>query len=162
MAATVRSLNYGRCKQKVIRQNQLHCIHQGKIESTLAGSIIFSWKSFTCDLACHPSSLFRLHLEHCDLKLPLYYRKHTAETKAKTSDAAETKEAVDDQIMFNDKSSPFSCSRCEDGCGNLAQQGGVYVKHGGRVKRCSQDKCGNQVVQGGVCLRHGARVKRRS
>ena len=39
-------------------------------------------------------------LEHCDLKLPLYCRKHTAETKAKTSDAAETKEAVDDQRNF--------------------------------------------------------------
>ena len=43
-------------------------------------------------------------LEHCDLKLPLYCRKHTAETKANTSDAAETKEAVDDKkknLMIN-------------------------------------------------------------
>jgi len=40
-------------------------------------------------------------------------------------------------------------------CANLAQQGGVCVKHGAIVvnrKRCSQDGCDKQVVQGGVCV----------
>ena len=49
----------------------------------------------------------------------------------------------------------------QDGCGNQAQQGGVCLKHGARVKRCSQDGCGNLPQQGGVCQKHGASVKRR-
>jgi hypothetical protein len=46
------------------------------------------------------------------------------------------------------------CSR--EGCSNLAQKGGVCIKHGAKVKLCSSEGCTNKVQKGGVCRRHGA------
>ena len=45
-----------------------------------------------------------------------------------------------------------------EGCTNLAQKGGVCIKHGAKVevKKCSSEGCTNQVRRGGVCRRHGA------
>mmetsp|Transcript_19939 Transcript_19939/g.39956 ORF Transcript_19939/g.39956 Transcript_19939/m.39956 type:complete len:99 (+) Transcript_19939:278-574(+) len=34
--------------------------------------------------------------------------------------------------------------------------GGVCVRHGAKLKRCSSEGCSNQVKKGGVCRRHGA------
>ena len=54
--------------------------------------------------------------------------------------------------------------RCSsDGCTNLAQKGGVCIKHGATVKRkkrCSHDGCTKQAKNGGLCMKHGAKVKR--
>ena len=50
--------------------------------------------------------------------------------------------------------------RCNSvGCTNLAQKGGVCMKHGAKRKSCSSDGCTNQAIKGGVCWRHGAKVK---
>ena len=46
------------------------------------------------------------------------------------------------------------------GCTSQAKLGGVCVKHGARVKRCTHPGCRNQAVKGGVCVGHGAKVKR--
>ena len=51
-----------------------------------------------------------------------------------------------------------SCS--VDGCTKYAQNGGVCVRHGAKVKLCSSEGCTNQVKKGGVCIRHGATEKR--
>merc|ERR1712194_624628 len=48
----------------------------------------------------------------------------------------------------------------EEDCTNGAQKGGVCYKHGAKVKRCSHYDCTKQVQQGGVCIEHGAKVKR--
>ena len=44
-----------------------------------------------------------------------------------------------------------------EGCTNLAQQGGVCIRHGAKVKRCSSEGCTNKAQKGGVCKRHGER-----
>ena len=48
-----------------------------------------------------------------------------------------------------------------DGCTNIAQRGGVCIKHGATwtKKRCSREGCTNFAVKGGVCRRHGPKVK---
>lgn len=46
-----------------------------------------------------------------------------------------------------------------EGCTKRAQNGGVCVEHGARVKRCSAEGCTNQAINGGVCQRHGAKFK---
>jgi len=38
--------------------------------------------------------------------------------------------------------------------------GGVCIKHGAKVKRCSVEDCDNKALKGGVCLKHGAKIKR--
>ena len=45
-----------------------------------------------------------------------------------------------------------------DGCTNLAQKGGVCVKHGATLtkKKCSSSGCTNLAQKGGVCIKHGA------
>jgi hypothetical protein len=53
----------------------------------------------------------------------------------------------------------------DDGCTNLAQKGGVCIKHGKHgakkeYKPCSSEGCTNQVKRGGVCIRHGATRKK--
>eukprot|EP00986_Skeletonema_menzelii_P016768 scaffold15845_cov97-Skeletonema_menzelii.AAC.1 len=35
-------------------------------------------------------------------------------------------------------------------------QGGVCIKHGAKIKRCSSEGCTNQAKRGGMCMRHGA------
>eukprot|EP00985_Skeletonema_marinoi_P001399 scaffold564_cov97-Skeletonema_marinoi.AAC.1 len=45
-----------------------------------------------------------------------------------------------------------------DGCTKFVQSGGVCVRHGAKVKRCSHEGCANQA---GLCIRHGAKVKRK-
>ena len=45
-----------------------------------------------------------------------------------------------------------------DACTKEAHQGGVCVKHGAKVKRCSYEGCNNQVQRGGVCVRHGGKT----
>ena len=45
------------------------------------------------------------------------------------------------------------------GCTNQAQNGGVCIKHGAKVKVCSVEGCKNIAKKGGVCIRHGAKVK---
>lgn len=47
------------------------------------------------------------------------------------------------------------------GCTNIAQNGGVCIRHGASwsKKQCSVDECTNQAINGGVCRRHGAKVK---
>ena len=52
----------------------------------------------------------------------------------------------------------YECSA--DGCKNIAQKGGVCIRHGAKIKRCSSKGCTNQAQKGGVCIRHGAKVKR--
>ena len=52
-----------------------------------------------------------------------------------------------------------TCSAA-DGCTNNVVRGGVCVRHGAKIPRCSSAGCPNQVIQGGVCTRHGAKVKR--
>ena len=42
---------------------------------------------------------------------------------------------------------------------NYPIKGGVCIRHGAMVKRCSVDGCMNGVIKGGVCRRHGAKVK---
>ena len=47
--------------------------------------------------------------------------------------------------------------RCSsDGCTNLAQKGGVCIKHGAMKKRCSSAGCTNRAQGGGVYKKHGA------
>eukprot|EP00986_Skeletonema_menzelii_P004450 scaffold1518_cov113-Skeletonema_menzelii.AAC.2 len=66
----------------------------------------------------------------------------------------------------NDGSGPpkkkhrYECSA--DGCTNRAinGKGGVCMRHGAKVKRCSSEGCTKYVVNGGVCFRHGAKTKR--
>eukprot|EP00984_Skeletonema_dohrnii_P029618 scaffold20375_cov90-Skeletonema_dohrnii-CCMP3373.AAC.2 len=50
----------------------------------------------------------------------------------------------------------YECSA--EGCKKAAQQGGVCVRHGAKVKRCSYEGCTNQVRRGGVCYRHGTKI----
>eukprot|EP00986_Skeletonema_menzelii_P009152 scaffold4081_cov145-Skeletonema_menzelii.AAC.7 len=52
--------------------------------------------------------------------------------------------------------------RCSNkgGCTNYAVKGGVCMRHGAKVKRCSIEGCTSYAKQGGVCIRHGAKVKR--
>ena len=45
------------------------------------------------------------------------------------------------------------------GCTNKAKKGGVCIRHGAKVNQCSYEGCTNIVVKGGVCVRHGANVK---
>ena len=44
-------------------------------------------------------------------------------------------------------------------CTIVAKNGGVCVKHGAKVKRCSEEGCPNQAVKEGICKRHGAKVR---
>eukprot|EP00984_Skeletonema_dohrnii_P015434 scaffold6670_cov81-Skeletonema_dohrnii-CCMP3373.AAC.2 len=41
-----------------------------------------------------------------------------------------------------------------DGCTNQVQNGGVCIKHGAEVKRCSSKGCTNGAIKGGVCKKH--------
>jgi len=60
----------------------------------------------------------------------------------------------------NKKKSGAKPKQCNyEGCTNLAQKGGVCIKHGAKVKLCSSDGCTNQAKKGGVCKKHGAKVK---
>eukprot|EP00986_Skeletonema_menzelii_P005527 scaffold2043_cov149-Skeletonema_menzelii.AAC.13 len=49
-----------------------------------------------------------------------------------------------------------------DGRTNDAKRGGVFRRHGAKVKRklCSSEGCTNNAQRGGVCIRHGAKLKR--
>ncbi len=50
--------------------------------------------------------------------------------------------------------------RCsKEGCRNLAQKGGVCMKHGAKAKRCSSVGCTIYAREGGVCIKHGAKVQ---
>jgi len=44
------------------------------------------------------------------------------------------------------------------GITNQVRQGGVCIRHGAKVKRCSSEGCRNNAQTGGECKRHGARV----
>jgi hypothetical protein len=46
-----------------------------------------------------------------------------------------------------------------DGCPNIAQKGGVCIKHGAKHKRCSNEGCTNRSQKGGVCIKHGAKIE---
>ena len=54
--------------------------------------------------------------------------------------------------------------RCShEGCNNKAQKGGVCIRHGAKVKRCShkgctKQGCTKQAVKGGVCKEHGKKM----
>ena len=39
-------------------------------------------------------------------------------------------------------------------------KGGVRIKHGAEVKKCSVDGCENYSQKGGVCVNHGAEVRK--
>ena len=48
-----------------------------------------------------------------------------------------------------------------DVCTNIAQKGGVCIRHGAKIthKLCSKEECNNIAVRGGLCRKHGAKVK---
>ena len=54
----------------------------------------------------------------------------------------------------------LNINNSSEGCTNKIVKGGVCVRHGAKVKRCSSEGCKNQAQKGGVCMRHGAKVKR--
>jgi len=41
-----------------------------------------------------------------------------------------------------------------EGCGKIAQSGGVCIGHGAMKKRCSLEECEKQAQKGGVCYKH--------
>jgi len=41
----------------------------------------------------------------------------------------------------------------------FSQCGGVCIRHGAKVKRCSIEECNNHVIKGGVCIEHGVQIK---
>eukprot|EP00986_Skeletonema_menzelii_P009584 scaffold4387_cov94-Skeletonema_menzelii.AAC.1 len=67
-------------------------------------------------------------------------------------------ESSSDDVRPAKKVYRYECSA--DGCTKHAQQGGVCMNHGAKLKLCSYEGCTNRAQKGGVCCRHGAKVKR--
>ena len=44
------------------------------------------------------------------------------------------------------------------GSSNFVVQGGVCIRHGAKVKKCSHVGCLNYPQRGGVCIRHGEKL----
>jgi hypothetical protein len=59
--------------------------------------------------------------------------------------------------IFDGKQYRKLCS--VDVCTNIAQKGGVCIRHGAKITRqlCSIEECSNIAVRGGVCKKHGAK-----
>eukprot|EP00984_Skeletonema_dohrnii_P016396 scaffold7272_cov124-Skeletonema_dohrnii-CCMP3373.AAC.10 len=63
-------------------------------------------------------------------------------------------------ITHGSKVKHKKCSSDSEGCTNLAQNGGVCMRHGAKVKLCISEGCTKLARARGVCIRHGAKVKR--
>eukprot|EP00985_Skeletonema_marinoi_P024947 scaffold17867_cov146-Skeletonema_marinoi.AAC.1 len=62
-----------------------------------------------------------------------------------------------DSLRQNRETKDGKKGGCSDGCTNYACTGGVCIRHGAKMKRCSSEGCTNGAVIGGVCIRHGAK-----
>ena len=90
----------------------------------------------------------------------------------KTKDASKTKNkkrkspSEEEGGSGDDDPSPTKKKRyvklcTTEGCANKAQNGGVCIRHGAKMKQCTSEGCLNRAVKGGVCKRHGADVDRK-